>query len=109
MRANGTAEQDRSAEVVPPVRPTLPWRVAGIEALPGFRLHVRFNDGMIGEVDMAEFLASEDAGAFAPLRDEAIFRRVEVVLGAVTWPGGLDLAPDAMYRRIKDSGIWIVD
>ena len=26
--------------------------------------------------------------------------------GAVTWPGELDLAPDAMYREIKKNGFW---
>jgi hypothetical protein len=29
-------------------------------------------------------------------------------LGAVTWPGDLDLAPDAMYRAINEQGNWIV-
>lgn len=89
--------------------PASPWRVSAVEVLPGFRLHVRFNDGTCGEVDMAHFLNSDRAGVFAALRDETMFRRVDVVLGAVTWPGGLDLAPDAMYRQIRDSGVWLVD
>jgi hypothetical protein len=25
-------------------------------------------------------------------------------IGALTWPGGIDLAPDAMYQRIRESG-----
>jgi hypothetical protein len=28
--------------------------------------------------------------------------------GAVTWPGDIDLAPDAMYREIKRSGEWVL-
>ena len=24
---------------------------------------------------------------------------------ALTWPGGIDLAPDSMYQRIRESGI----
>jgi hypothetical protein len=26
----------------------------------------------------------------------------------VTWLGDLDLAPDAMYRHIKESGEWVL-
>lgn len=26
----------------------------------------------------------------------------------VTWPGELDLAPDAMHRHIKESGEWVL-
>jgi hypothetical protein len=86
-----------------------PWRVASVLALPSYRLRVRFNDGTEGEVDMARFLATSRAGVFAPLRDETLFRRVEICLGAVTWPGEIDLAPDAMYDAIKRDGRWVLD
>lgn len=108
MRTNGNTEQDRPLGVVPGVRPVADWRVAEVRALPGYRLRVRFNDGTEGCVDMAQFLESPVAGVFAALRDEAAFQDVDVVLGAVTWPGGLDLAPDAMYREIKEQGTWVV-
>ena len=90
-----------------PVRPRAPWRVAEAEALPGFRLRVRFNDGATGIVEMAAFLKSERAGVFAALRDENLFRQARIVLGVVTWPGDLDLAPDATHRAIKQQGKWI--
>jgi hypothetical protein len=90
------------------VRPLAPWRVADVEALPGFRLRVRFNDGTEGVVEMAEFIVSSGAGVFAALRDEKLFRQVRVVFGVVTWPGELDLAPDAMHRAIKEFGGWVV-
>jgi hypothetical protein len=86
-----------------------PWRVAEVRALPGYRLSVHFNDGTMGEVDMAKFLSSDGAGVFAALKDPELFTRVEVVLGAVTWPGDLDLAPDAMYQEIRDNGTWVVE
>ncbi len=28
--------------------------------------------------------------------------------GAVTWPGEIDLAPDAMYLEIEAAGIWML-
>jgi hypothetical protein len=69
---------------------------------------VRFNDGTAGIVDMAAFVNSEEAGVSAPLRDESLFRQAKVVLGAVTWPGDLDLAPDAMHHAIKEHGKWVI-
>jgi hypothetical protein len=109
MRAHADAEQDRSPELTPPVRPAAPWRVAALEVLPGLRLHVRFNDGTDGIVELGHFLNSANAGVFAALRDEDRFRQARIETGAVTWPGNLDLAPDAMYRAIKANGQWIVD
>lgn len=101
-------QRDRAAELTPPVGPWAPWRVAEVEALPGFRLRMRFNDGTEGIVEMADFIKSEAAGVFATLRDEKLFRHARVAVGAVTWPGELDLAPDAMHREIKEHGKWIV-
>ena len=44
--------------------------------------------------------------AFEPLRDPQLFAEVSIDHGAVTWPGELDLAPDAMYDGIKATGSW---
>jgi hypothetical protein len=84
------------------------WRVVAVSALPDFRLRVRFVDDTEGEVDMAGFLGREQVGVFAPLRDPAVFSQVSVELGAVTWPGDLDLAPDAMYDAIRQKGAWVI-
>lgn len=109
MPPHADAQEDRTAELIPPVRPSAPWRVAEVEALPGFRLRVRFNDGTTGIVDMADFVKSDEAGVFAALRNERLFRQVTTRLGAVTWPGDLDLAPDAMHRAISEHGTWTLD
>ncbi|HEX2200843.1 MAG TPA: IS66 family insertion sequence element accessory protein TnpB [Gammaproteobacteria bacterium] len=49
---------------------------------------------------------SPNAGVFAALRDEMLFRQVRLELGAVTWPGEIGLAPDAMYAAIRQTGRW---
>ena len=108
MRTDADAEEDRTLEIAPPINPRADWRVADVQALPGYRLRVRFNDATEGEVDLSKLIQSPYAGVFAALLDEALFRTVHVALGAVTWPGGLDLAPDAMYRAIRKHGEWIV-
>ena len=59
-------------------------------------------------VDLSELIKSKEAGVFIVLRDPQLFKSVYLDHGAVTWPGNLDLAPDAMYDVIKDKGEWVV-
>jgi hypothetical protein len=76
--------------------------------MSGYRLKVRFIDGLEGEVHMRQLLTSPKAGVFAPLRNEGLFEKVHLRWGAVTWPGELDLAPDAMYDEIKATGVSVI-
>jgi hypothetical protein len=84
--------------------------VAAVECLGDFRLLVRFQDDTTGEVRMRLFLESRtvDGTVFEALRDPSMFNRAGVELGAVTWPNGADLAPDAMYDAISAKGYWEV-
>ena len=82
------------------------WRVTAVEALPGFRLRVAFADGLTGFVDMSRMVHSPRAGIFAKLADPFLFAQVTLDLGAVAWPGELDLAPDAMYTAIQEHREW---
>lgn len=92
----------------PLIRPGMPWRVAAVEVLAGYRLRVRFLDGIQGTVDMSALVHAADAGVFAALSDPVLFAQAAVVHGAVTWPGDIDLAPDAMHRAITASGEWVL-
>lgn len=111
MQSNANAKADRTPEVEPAIKHTAPWRVTAVSALPDARLRVTFVDGTSGEVEMGGFLRSSalDGTVFEALRDPAMFAQVRVVLGAVQWPNGADLAPDAMYDAIRENGVWIVD
>lgn len=75
---------------------TRPWRLT---------LHVRFADGVHGCV---KFETTHLTGVFEVLKDPIFFRQVRVESGAVTWPGELDLAPDAMHDEIKAHGEWVL-
>jgi hypothetical protein len=73
-------------------------RVVRVTPLTKYRLRVEFDDGVSGTIDLADELTGE---VFEPLRDEALFRQVAIdEYGAVCWPNGPDLAPDAMYLEI---------
>ena len=84
-----------------------PWSVTALEILPGYRLKVRFYDGVAGIVDMSRLIRSPEAGVFAPLADEKLFAQAFLAYGAVTWPGeSPDLAPDNMHKAIAKQGEW---
>jgi len=88
--------------------PFIPWRIARVHPLPDYCLEVIFLDGTRGKVDMSSLVTSNNAGVFSALHDLAIFNQVYVEYGVVTWPGEIDLAPDAMYAEIKRNRTWII-
>ncbi len=77
------------------------WDVVEVIPEPNYRLFVRFKDGLAGSVQ----LRLEDfTGTLAPLAEVQFFDQVFIDYGAVAWPGGIDLAPDAMYDQIASQG-----
>ncbi|EQD53160.1 hypothetical protein B2A_06312 [mine drainage metagenome] len=68
-------------------------------------MEVSFADGTSGAADLAPRLSQGPLGdGFDALYDQTVFAKVYLEHGALTWPGGIDLAPDAMYQRIRESG-----
>ncbi len=81
------------------------WDVAEVKLTGEFEILVRFKDGVEGVV---KFLTTFFRGVFSGLREKSNFDQVMVVDGVVTWPGKLDLAPDAMHDEIKRNGQWLL-
>jgi hypothetical protein len=79
--------------------------IIAARALGDYRLHLRFEDGVEGVVDLAALLSFQ--GIFEPLRDPAYFAqvRVDADLGTVAWPNGADLDPDVLYGRITGTPV----
>jgi Protein of unknown function (DUF2442) len=102
MRDPTTAKPDRPDGV----NETVPWRVCELRVLPDYALAVRFVDGTRGDVDLSRLVLGLNAGIFAALRDRGAFAQTAIVDGVVTWPGELDLPPDAMYDAIRAHGRW---
>ena len=84
--------------------PAAPWRVTEMQALAGYRLKVRFRDETQGTVDLSHLVTGSRAGVFAVLRDPNLFAQARIECGAVTWPGGLDLAPRCHARSHSSQG-----
>lgn len=62
-------------------------------------IHLKFNDGAEGFVDLAEELYGE---MFAPLKDVAKFKafRVDPELETIVWDNGADFAPEFLHARL---------
>lgn len=74
-------------------------RIVFAQALPGYRLHLRYDDGVEGTVDLS---AEVGKGVFAIWRDPEVFARVQIDRNgrALVWPGEVDLCADALYLEI---------
>jgi hypothetical protein len=103
MRTKSTTQEN-----INPIACTSPWRVAKVIPLTNFTLEVTFFDGTHGFVEMISLIMGDHAGVFAKLKNKTLFEQVYLEHGAVTWPGEIDLAPDAMHREVKRNGIWIL-
>lgn len=88
---------------------TAPWRLTKVKPLPGYRLEVEFIDGVHGFVEMSHRVKSNTAGVFAALQDVDLFNKVHLEYGVATWPGEIDLAPDAMHHEIQRHGHWVLE
>ena len=80
--------------------------IINVEVQNETALRVRFQDGLEGQV---QFLPSAFRGVFACLKDPQAFQQAYVQDGVLTWPGELDLAPDAMHQAIATHGKWVLD
>ena len=73
-------------------------RLVAIQALSGYRLHVRFDDGVEGDADLKRLVGQ---GVFSAWSDPAEFARVRINAdGAPEWAGEIDLCPDQLYMEV---------
>lgn len=74
-------------------------------ALEGYRVRLRFEDGVNGDVDLSTIIRFE--GVFATLRDVNRFRELSVHpdLGTICWPNGADLDPAVLYALVTGKPI----
>jgi hypothetical protein len=82
--------------------PVAPWelRVGTLRVYDDIEdIHLKFNDGAEGFVDLAEELYGE---MFAPLKDVAKFKafRVDAEFETIVWDNGADLAPEFLHARL---------
>ena len=74
-------------------------QIISVIARPDWKFEVAFSDGTHGAVSLKDRLFGP---VFEPLKDPQLFAQVTVdEFGAVCWPNGADLAPDALYEDLR--------
>lgn len=81
--------------------------ITHVEVIGRYSLRVIFDDGGVRELDLDGQL---DGPVFEPLRDPAMFARVQVDAesGTVAWPTGADLDPIVVYEGLPPLNARIV-
>jgi hypothetical protein len=74
--------------------------VTGVAVIGDHVLRLLFSDGTVGDVDLS---AEQWTGVLEPLNDPAFVAQVTVDAesGTLTWPGGIDLAPEPLYKQAR--------
>lgn len=73
-------------------------KITEAKAVDRFHVQLRFDDGVSGVVDLGDLAGR---GVFEAWEKAGIFEQVSVSdVGALQWPGELDLCPDSLYLRV---------
>jgi hypothetical protein len=78
--------------------------VVHVEPRAPYTLHLRFADGVEGDVDLERLIRFE--GVFEPIKAPEYFAavRVDPELGTIVWPNGADLDPDVLHAALRGGG-----
>jgi hypothetical protein len=69
------------------------------EYLGGHRVHLWFNDGTDGEVDLANVLSGP---VFQPLLDTNYFKCFRIEGHTLSWENGADFAPEYLHSLVRE-------
>ena len=73
-------------------------QITSAKPLENYKLDLKFTSGESGTVDLAHLAGR---GVFEAWLKPGIFEQVSISeVGALQWPGELDLCPDAMYLQM---------
>ena len=68
------------------------------EHIRDHQIHLWFNDGFDGEVDLSRDLTGV---IFEPLRDVAVFTQFQLEGHTLAWKNGADFAPEYLRQRAR--------
>lgn len=78
-------------------------RPTEVEPRDGFRIWLRYADGVSGEIDLSHL---SGRGVFKAWEDRAFFETVHLSeAGAIAWGEEIDLCPDALYMQLTGKSV----
>lgn len=73
--------------------------VVSVNTHADYSLTVTFANGAVRRFDVRPYL---DRGIFVRLKNIGLFKLAHVEHGTVSWPGGLDIAPETLWLKSTD-------
>lgn len=75
-------------------------RLVEARHIDGYRVWLRFNDGVQGEIDLKDELWGE---VFEPLKDVVEFGKLtaDQELHTLVWPNGADFSPEWLHDQVR--------
>ncbi|MEN3941517.1 DUF2442 domain-containing protein [Prosthecobacter sp. SYSU 5D2] len=67
--------------------------VSQVRVTGDHRLAVKFQDALIAELHMGEWISRQHGSMIEPLKSPAFFADVSIQRGVLTWPNGYDIDP----------------
>ena len=78
-------------------------KITDAKPLPAYCLELTFDNGDSGVVDLSALVGR---GVFESWQQPGVFEQVAVTdVGAVEWPGEIDLCPDALYLQMSGKSV----
>ena len=78
-------------------------KVIEVKPLSGYRIWLKYADGVQGEVDLVHLAGR---GVFKIWADRKIFESVHVdESGAIAWNEDIDLCPDSLYLQLTGKAV----
>lgn len=83
-------------------------RIVEVKPLTGFKIWLKFSDGVEGEVNLSELAGK---GVFEAWKKPGVFDSVFIdsVSHTVAWLGGIDLCPDSLYAEVTGKDILVAE
>ena len=73
-------------------------KITEVKPLENYKLFLQFDNGESGVVDLSDLVGR---GVLEAWNKDGAFKQVNITaLGALEWPGEIDLCPDALYLRL---------
>lgn len=77
--------------------------VTQAQYVDSYRVRIVFSDRREGIVDLRDTICNDHRAIFRELEDMEKFKRLRVELDTVVWDNGLDLAPEYLYDKLRDT------
>lgn len=75
------------------------FRPLKVTALSGYKIHIRYADGVEGDVDLSHLVGH---GVFSLWNDSNAFESVSIgPSGEIKWSDEVELCPDSLYMEIS--------